>query len=176
MKPGETAGAKGGHAGDRIFGVVVMLGAVAYAASAWALPEPFFADPLGPKAFPLLVAATCFLCGAVMALRPDPDPAWPAPRTWGALLVAVIVLAGYAYALKPLGFLIPTAIAAGILSWQIEPRPGKAALAGLGLSVGLFLLFKYVLGLGLVPFPKDLAFGTAAPPAAVEDAPAAAGD
>jgi len=65
-----------------------------------------------------------------------------------------VVLIGYAYALKPLGFLIPTAITAAILSYQISPRPRAAVLSGLGLSVGLYLLFKYALGLGLVALPK----------------------
>ncbi|UWQ21130.1 tripartite tricarboxylate transporter TctB family protein [Jannaschia sp. W003] len=140
--------------GDRIFGVAVILGALAFGASALSLPEPFFSDPLGPKAFPLMVAGVSFLCGAVMALRPDPDPDWPGLGTLGSLALAAAVLVAYAYALKPLGFLVPTAIAAGILSYQIEPRPIGAVLAGLGLSAGLFVLFRYVLGLGLVPFPN----------------------
>ena len=62
----------------------------------------------------------------------------------------------YAYALRPFGFLIPTALAAAILSYQISPRVGPAALSGLGLSGGLFVLFKYALGLGLVALPKAL--------------------
>ena len=55
-----------------------------------------------------------------------------------------------------MGFVVPTAIAAAILSYQISPRKLPAALAGLGLSIGLFVLFKYALGLGLVAFPKGL--------------------
>ena len=69
---------------------------------------------------------------------------------------AVIILIGYAYALKPLGFILPTAVAAGILSYQISPNPKNAAFAGFGLSIGLFLIFKFALGLGLVAFPKGL--------------------
>ncbi|MCF6302723.1 MAG: tripartite tricarboxylate transporter TctB family protein, partial [Devosiaceae bacterium] len=91
----------------------------------------------------------------VLIVRPDDDPDWPPLRTFGSLFIAIIVLIAYAYALKPFGFLIPTAIAAGILSFQISPRRRMAVLTGLGLSVGLFLLFKYALGLGLVPFPKS---------------------
>ena len=91
-----------------------------------------------------------------MILRPDPDPNWPKGRTWIALFIAVIVLVAYAFALKPLGFVIPTAIAAAILSYQISPRATPSMLAGAGLSVGLFILFKYALGLGLVAFPSGL--------------------
>ena len=139
--------------GDRLLGVVVVLGAAAYGAAALDLQVGFLTDPVGSKTFPLIVAGVCALCGLVMILRPDPDPGWPAGRTWGALAVAVLTLVAYSYALRPLGFLIPTAIAAAILSYLIESRPRFAILAGLGLSVGLFALFRYGLGLGLVGYP-----------------------
>jgi putative tricarboxylic transport membrane protein len=47
-------------------------------------------------------------------------------------------------------------VAAGILSYQISPKPKHATLAGVGLSVGLFIIFKFALGLGLVAIPKWL--------------------
>jgi putative tricarboxylic transport membrane protein len=141
---------------DRIFGLVVLLVAAAYIAAATQIQTSFLADPVGPKAFPILIGSIAALCGLVLMIKPDPDPEWPAMRTFLALLVAVAVLIAYAFALKPLGFILPTAIAAGILSFQISPRAGPAALAGIGLSVGLFVLFKFALGLGLVPFPKGL--------------------
>ncbi|WP_022953547.1 tripartite tricarboxylate transporter TctB family protein [Leucothrix mucor] len=141
---------------DRIFGLVVLLVAVAYVAAATQIQTSFLADPVGPKAFPIMIGSIAALCGLFLMVKPDPDPEWPAMRTFLALLVAVAVLIAYAFALKPLGFILPTAIAAGILSFQISPRAGPAALAGVGLSVGLFVLFKFALGLGLVPFPKGL--------------------
>lgn len=141
---------------DRIFGVVVVLGALAYIASALQIQTSFMSDPVGPKTFPILIAGVAAICGILMVLKPDEEPDWPELRALLALVFSVIVLVGYAYALKPLGFIIPTAIAAGILSYQIGPRVLPAALTGIGLSVGLFVLFKFVLGLGLVPFPKGL--------------------
>ncbi len=139
---------------DRIFGLVVVLTALAFIASATQVQTSFLTDPVGPKAFPMGVGVVAALCGLVMILKPDPDPVWPVGKTLLALLVAVIVLVAYAYALKPLGFLIPTAITAAILSYQISPRALPAIITGLGLSIGLFILFKFALGLGLVPFPK----------------------
>lgn len=143
-------------ASDRIFGAVVTLVALAYIASATQIQSSFMADPVGPRTFPILIGSVAALCGIIVAVKPDPDPDWPMLATFGSLAVAVLVLVGYAYALKPLGFLIPTAITASILSYQIEPRAGRAVLAGIGLSIGLFLIFKFALGLGLVPFPKSL--------------------
>lgn len=143
-------------ASDRIFGLVVLMVALAYIASATQIQTSFLTDPVGPKTFPMLVGAVAALCGLTLIVRPDADPDWPATRTIGALVVAVVVLVGYAYALKPMGFLIPTAITAAILSYQISPRIGPSILAGLGLSTGLFMVFKFALGLGLVAFPKGL--------------------
>ncbi len=141
-------------ASDRIFGLVMLFLALAYMASATQIQTSFLADPVGPRAFPLLVGGVAALSSLVLILRPDPDPDWPVARTFASLALAVVVLVGYAYALKPLGFVIPTAIAAGILSYQISPRPVAATLAGVGLSLGLFVLFKFALGLSLVGFPK----------------------
>jgi putative tricarboxylic transport membrane protein len=55
-----------------------------------------------------------------------------------------------------MGFLVPTALTAGILSYQISPGIKSSIGAGLGLSVTLFVIFKYALGLGLFAFPKWL--------------------
>ncbi len=141
-------------ASDRIFGLVILMTARAYIASATQIQTSFLSDPVGPKAFPILVGIVSAISALVLIFKPDPDPNWPAFRTFGAILIAVIVLVIYAYLLKPLGFIIPTIFAAGILSYQISPRPVPAALTGIGLSVGLFILFKYALDLGLVAFPK----------------------
>ncbi|QIK41625.1 tripartite tricarboxylate transporter TctB family protein [Pontivivens nitratireducens] len=143
-------------ASDRIFGLVALFVALAYIASATQIQTSFLADPVGPRAFPILVGAVAALSALAMIVRPDPDPAWPTGRTWISLVVAVLVLVGYAYTLKPLGFIVPTAIAAGVLSYQLSPRPVAAAVTGVALSVGLFVLFRYALGLGLIPLPKGL--------------------
>ena len=141
---------------DRIFGLVTLFVALAYIASATQIQTSFLSDPVGPKSFPVLIGAVAAIAALVLIVRPDPDPNWPALKTFGAILVAIVVLVIYAYSLKPLGFIIPTIFAAGILSYQISPRALPAAITGLGLAVGLFLMFKYALGLGLVALPKGL--------------------
>ena len=141
---------------DRIFGLVVLIVAAGYVLAATQIQTSFLADPVGPRMFPYLVGGAAAVCGLVVLIKPDPDPTWPGLRTFGALIFSVIVLVAYAYSLKPLGFLIPTALAAGIISFQIHPRMATAAAAGIGLSVGLYVLFKYGLGLEtLKPVPKS---------------------
>ncbi len=141
---------------DRIFGAVVIVVALAFIASAYNLPAGNIFDKLGPKAFPYVIGTGLILSALAVMLKPDPEPAWPTGRTLLSLAFATLVLLAYAYSLKPLGFLVPTAIAAGILSYQITPNARLAPVIGVGLSVGLFVVFKYALGLSLLPFPRGL--------------------
>lgn len=143
-------------ASDRVFGLVAAILALAYIAGATQIQTSFLSDPVGPKTFPILIGSVGAIAAMFLVFKPDPEPEWPGLRTLGALAVAVIVLVAYAYALRPLGFLVPTALAAAVLSFQISANLRTASLAGVGLSVGLFILFKYALDLGLVPFPAAL--------------------
>ena len=106
-------------ASDRILGLVALFVALAYIASATQIQTSFLSDPVGPKSFPILVGVVAAICSLVLILKPDPDPDWPVLRTFGALLVAVVVLVAYAYALKPLGFLLPTALASAVLTQTV---------------------------------------------------------
>lgn len=135
-------------ASDRIFGLITLITAVAYIAAATQIQTNLFSGEFLPKLFPLMIGGVAAICSLTILFRPDPDPEWPGAGTWGAMAVAVLVLAIYAVLLTPMGFILPTAVAAGVLSYQISPRVGPAVLSGIGLSLGLFVLFKYALGLG----------------------------
>ena len=141
---------------DRIFGLIVIGVALAYIAGALQIQTSFLSDPVGSKTFPIIVASLAIVCGLLMILRPDEEPGWPGAKTVVSLQICLALLVGYAYTLKPLGFIIPTMVVASALSYQITPRPVHAIAAGVGLSIGLFVLFKFVLDLGLVGLPKGL--------------------
>ncbi|RID92371.1 tripartite tricarboxylate transporter TctB family protein [Gemmobacter lutimaris] len=143
-------------ASDRIFGLVVVISALAYLAGAFQIQTSFLSDPVGPRVFPMMIAVVGLLCGLTMLWKPDAEPEWPPLPVWLKMAVTVVILTAYAYMLAPLGFLIPTALVAAGVSYMIAPQPAKAALTGVALSVGLFVLFKYALGLGLVALPKAM--------------------
>ena len=139
---------------DRITGFVVAVLALAFFASASQLEQPFFADPLGPKAFPMVVAGVAMVAAILMIIKPDAEPNWPAFAVLGRIAIATLILVIYAYGLKPPGFLLPTALAAGAVSYQIDPKFSNAAKIGIGLSGGLFVIFKFGLGLSLFALPR----------------------
>ena len=139
---------------DRIFGLCIVAVALAYLASATQVQVGFLSDPVGSRTFPYIVGGISLLCGLIIAARPDPDPNWPIVQVLVRIGLAVAVMYGFAVLLKPLGFIIPAAVASGLLSYLIEPKLKTSLTAGLVLSVGLFLIFKYGLGLGLAPFGR----------------------
>ena len=141
---------------DRIVGLIVVVLALAFFASASQLDAPFFADPLGPKAFPILISVASAFAGIVLILRPDAEPKWAGLATFLRLAIATLILIFYAYALKPLGFLLPTALSAGALSYQIDRRAVRASVIGISLSIVLFIIFRYALGLSLFALPRWL--------------------
>lgn len=115
-----------------------------------------FADPLGPAAFPALLAPPIGLLGLYLALRPDPAPVWPGRRVLAAQAVCLVLLVLYALALLPLGFLLSTAVLAAFLAAMLGARPVPAAVSGLALSLGCYGLFTWALEL---PLPAGTVFG-----------------
>ena len=141
---------------DRIFGAVVILGSFIYVMAARGIQKPFFSDPLGPQAFPIGVGIVAAICGLVMVFSPDEEPDWPEMRSFLALVGCTALLVAYAYALKPMGFLVPTAVASAVISYQITPNATRAVIFGVCISGGLFALFKFALGLSLFAFPREM--------------------
>ena len=139
---------------DRILGILIAMVALAFFASATQLETPFFSDPVGPKLFPYIISIIAFLASFKMIITPEKNPTWPGISTFMSLIIAIIVLVFYAYSLRPLGFIVPTAICASLLSYQIKPNITASAISGILLSIGLFVIFKFFLGLGLFAFPR----------------------
>ncbi len=137
------------HGSDRIIGVLLLSLSVAYGFEARSLEADFLADPLGPKAFPLLLAAALGIFSLYLILRPDPDPKWP-PRNvllgQGLMLLSFVV---YSYALAPLGFLLSTTLEMGALSRLFGASWGRGLLAGALLAGALYVIFVFGLGIPL---------------------------
>lgn len=138
---------------DRIFGVIGLLLAGFYAWQATLIQESFIQDPVGPKAFPFMIAAVLGLASLVFVIRPDPAPDWPAAGRIFEIAISVAVMIAYALALPEAGFVASTAVAAAFLSWRLGAKPVFAAIAGIAISVGIYVIFHLILGLSLAEGP-----------------------
>ena len=73
---------------DRLTGLLVLIVALAFFASATQLEMPFFSDPLGPKAFPMLISSVAIISAIFLITKPDKEPEWPTLGTFYKLLFA----------------------------------------------------------------------------------------
>lgn len=138
---------------DRILGAFGVCLALFYAIAASLTQESFLTDTVGPKAFPYIIAAILGTSSAVIALRPDPEPAWPALVRLAEIAAAAVVMILYARALPEVGFVVATCFAAAYLSWRLGTAPLMAVVSGAGTSVGIYVVFHLVLGLSLARGP-----------------------
>lgn len=133
---------------DRLVGLALIAAAAWYG---WTAGEyqADFADPLGPSAFPRLLAPCIAALGLWLTLRPDPEPEWPDGATLLAQAVGVGLMTVYAFVLMPVGFLLSTAVLATLLAVMLGARILSAAAVGIAISVGCYTLFTYALELAL---------------------------
>ena len=137
---------------DRVFGLCIFVVALFYLWSATTIQAGFLSDPVGSRTFPYLIGGVAAVCAVYIFVRPDDDPVWPNLLTFGKILAAVAVMFVFARLLKPFGFVIPAAAASALLSYLITPSIKVAAVTGVGLSLGLYLVFRTGLGLSLSAF------------------------
>ena len=130
---------------DRVLGAVCV---VASAAMAWAAQDYAAAisyEPVGPRAFPLLLAVGLGLSGLWLVLRPTAGaeafrcvPWKPTALCAGAVLLYALLFQWLGFALATALMAVPVGMAFGG-SWK-RSLTGGAALGGV-----LFLLFDKVL-------------------------------
>lgn len=135
----------------RIFAAVWLLVCALLAVVAWGFQAPFSYDPVGPRAYPLLLLF--LMATAALWLICKPGDAEDLPISWSlARKVAVFIAGLFAYALlfEPLGFVLSTALAGFGLGVLFKGRLLPSLISGLLMGVLLYGLFDYLLD---VPLP-----------------------
>jgi len=130
---------------DRLLGAAALLLAVFLTWHGYDLEAPFAYEPVGPKAFPLLLAAVIGLCGLRLLIKGGNAVAANPPGANARIAVMVGLVAGYALAFQWLGFVLATAAMATLVGRLFGGSWGKCALGGAGLGVAGFLLFDKVM-------------------------------
>jgi putative tricarboxylic transport membrane protein len=138
---------------DRIFGGFVLALSLLMTWGTTLIQESFIQDPLGPKVFPLVIAGVMAITAVYMLLKPDAEPHWPAMPKLIELIITVGVLAAYAQFLPLIGFVFATTLASAYLSWRLNATVKESLISGALISVGLYAVFHWVLGLGLAKGP-----------------------
>jgi putative tricarboxylic transport membrane protein len=130
---------------DRILGAacVVLAAGMAWFAKDYAAPISY--EPVGPRAFPLLLAALMATGGAWLVVRPsshDSGLSFAHLRTLGLAAGAVFA---YALLFELLGFTVATALMAIPVGMAFGGTWKQALAGGAGLGIVLYVLFDKLL-------------------------------
>ena len=143
---------------QRIFASVLLLVCVGLALMAWPYQAAFSYEPVGPRAFPLLMLGLMGLGLIYMIVRPTPvvhsedDPQLDRDTLIkiGACVVLLLIFAG---TFEPLGFIL-SSILIGIPMARLYGGRWLPSVVIISLmSVGLYLLFDKAMD---VPLPLGL--------------------
>ncbi|MEZ5773744.1 MAG: tripartite tricarboxylate transporter TctB family protein [Hyphomicrobiaceae bacterium] len=138
---------------DRILGACAILIAALMLWQTSVIQESFIQDPLGPKAFPTVIAIVIGIAGVAILLRPDAEPSWPGFGRIVEIALAAAVMIAYAQLLPMAGFVLATSVAAAYLVWRLETPPLRAMVAGIVISLAIYAVFGRILGLSLAKGP-----------------------
>lgn len=138
---------------DRILGFVGLLLSAFYIWQATLIETSFISDPVGAKTFPIIIGVVLAIASLAIILMPDAEPHWPNFGRLFEIAMATAVMFAYTYALEILGFVISTVLASAYIAWRLGAKPVQSALAGVGISVGIYAVFHLILGLSLAKGP-----------------------
>ncbi|MCC4114563.1 tripartite tricarboxylate transporter TctB family protein [Aromatoleum toluclasticum] len=134
---------------ERIFGGVLLLVSLAGIWIGWDLRPPVSYEPVGPRAFPLLVLALLGVCAVMLMREKTSDTVWAPPpvlRRIGALFLIVLA---YALLFDKLGFIVATALMTIPIARFFGGSWKQSVAGGLGLGVGMFIFFDRLLDVAL---------------------------
>lgn len=144
---------------DRILGGVCVAVAIAMAVAARQYVPPISYEPVGPRAFPTLLAVLIGLAGAWLVIRPSAHSAAVAPGRLLALTGCMAAILVYAYLFQWLGFALATALMAVPVGVAFGGSWRASLAGGIGMGVGFYLLFDKVLDVVLPTGLLSFIFG-----------------
>ncbi len=134
---------------DRIFSVVWLVFCAAVAWLAWQIDAPFSYEPIGPRAFPLLLASAMALSCVGLLAKPGREPDWPRGELRGKVALMIAGFVAYAMVFEWLGFPVATALATVLIGRIFGGGWKGSALAGVALGGGIWYFFDRILDVTL---------------------------
>lgn len=130
---------------DRILGGVCVLLAAGMAWAAQDYAAPISYEPVGPRAFPLLLAGLLAIGGLWLLAKPSGHSAGLGRAPLRGLAFVAAAVFGYALLFQLFGFTLATAAMAVPVGMAFGGSWHRSAAAGAVLGLLLFLLFDKVL-------------------------------
>ena len=135
---------------DRIFSAIFLVVLAGLAWVAWTIDAPFSYEPIGPKAYPLLLFGLMAACAAWVLFRPDPEAEWPKEKVLRAKVALLFgIVFAWALTFQLLGFIVSTALASIAIGRLFDAPWGGNVANGVASGVLLYLFFDKLLGVAL---------------------------
>ncbi|ANH97084.1 putative tricarboxylic transport membrane protein [Pseudomonas koreensis] len=143
---------------QRIFASVLLLACVGLALMAWPYQAAFSYEPVGPRAFPLLMLGLMGLALLYMVFRPAPikhsEDEPPLDReTLTKISICVLLLLVFAGLFEPLGFILSSILIGIPMARLYGGRWLPSIVVTTLMAIGLYLLFDRLMD---VPLPLGL--------------------
>ncbi|MCB1929817.1 MAG: tripartite tricarboxylate transporter TctB family protein [Rhodocyclaceae bacterium] len=134
---------------ERVFGVLLLLLSAAGLVIGWDLRAPVSYEPVGPRAFPLLVFVLIGACALALVFSRRAPTRWAPPAVLGRVGGLFVVVLLYALLFDKLGFIVSTTLMCLPLARLFGASWKQALAAGACMGVALFILFDRVLDVAL---------------------------
>ncbi|RRV06722.1 tripartite tricarboxylate transporter TctB family protein [Pseudomonas sp. v388] len=143
---------------QRIFAAVLLLACAGLALMAWPYEAPFSYEPVGPRAFPLLMLGLMGVALLYLLIRPTPivhtEDEPPLDReTLTKIGICIALLLVFAGLFEPLGFILSSILIGIPMARLYGGRWVPSVVVVVAMSVGLYLLFDKAMD---VPLPLGL--------------------
>lgn len=130
---------------DRFIGVICVVVGLVMAITAKDYQAAIAYEPIGPKAFPLILALMLILLGLSLAIKPTLHQvsfSVSQLKTTGLAMIGILL---FALLFQWLGFILSTWMMTILLARAFGGTWKNGTIYGLGLSLGLFVLFDRLL-------------------------------
>lgn len=130
---------------DRVLGIGALFFAAFLTWFGYDLEAPFTYEPVGPKAFPLMLALIIAICGVRLAYKGgntvEPNPEGANFR----IMTMIIYVATYAFLFQWVGFILSTALMTIFVGRLFNGAWIKCIIGGVAMGLLFFLLFDKAL-------------------------------
>lgn len=137
----------------RLFAASWLLFCAVLAVLAWGFQAPFAYDPVGPRAYPLLLLSLMAIGSMWLIYKPGMLEQRLNLQALKRALLCILALLTYALLFEILGFVISTALGTFALGLLFTGRLLPCAISGVLMGVVLYSLFDLLLD---VPLPLGL--------------------
>lgn len=144
---------------DRLLGAVCVVASVAMAWAAKDYVAAISYEPVGPRAFPLMLACGLGISGLWLVLRPAAEGGTFRGVPWKPTALCAVAVLMYALLFQWLGFVLATALMALPVGMAFGGSWKQSLTGGAALGIVLYLLFDKVLDVVLPAGPLATLLG-----------------